>query len=118
MNKQFLALILCAMASAAMAQGEIPLTDGEGWLASSKVEKTAYIVGANDLLVVEYITQQKNNAGLTKEESSVQGYWDGLEGETIEGLIETIDSFYENNPESMETPVMVVIWNSYVEPEN
>lgn len=117
LSRGLIGTCLFLLAAAAGAQEDIPLADGDSWMASSTVEKTAWISGANDMLVVEYITQQKSDTPPTEEQSSVPGYWDGLDDETINGLIETIDSFYENNPDSMDTPVMVVIWNTYVEPE-
>ena len=110
-------LLLFAAVAGAQDAEDIPLTDGVGWMASSTVEKTAYVVGANDLLVVEYIAQQKSDNPPTEEQSSIPGFWEALDGVTINEFIATLDSFYESNPDSMETPVMVVIWNTYVEPD-
>ncbi len=117
LSRAMIGACLLLLAAVAGAQEDIPLTAGDGWMASSTVEKTAYIVGANDLLVVEYITQQKSDNSPTEEQSSIPGYWNALDGVTINELIAAIDGFYVNNPDSMDTPVMVVIWNTYVEPE-
>ena len=42
-------------------------------------------------------------------------YWDGLEGTTLNQMVEVIDNWYEANPDELERPVLVVIWNEYVE---
>ena len=110
-------LLLFAAVAGAQDAEDIPLTDGVGWMASSTVEKTAYIVGANDLLVVEYISQLKSDNPPTEDQTSIHGYWNALDGVTIDELIATLDGFYDSNPNSMDTPVMVVIWNTYVEPD-
>ena len=110
------AAFLCLIGAVAAQADEIPLADGKSWMESTNVEKTAYIVGASNMLVVEYITQQKSGNPPTKEQSSVPGFWDNTEGVSIDQLIAAIDRFYKDNPGSMETPVLVVIWNTYVEP--
>ena len=101
-----------------LANEDIPLTDGDDWMQSSHVEKTAWVVGADNLLVVEYIKQQKSGNPPTEDQSTIPSYWNALDGMTINKLIAAIDEFYESNPGSMQTPVMVVIWNTFVEPED
>lgn len=51
----------------------------------------------------------------TNEQTSVTRYWDGLEGTTLNQMVEVIDNWYEANPDELERPVLVVIWNEYVE---
>ena len=100
----------------AFAQADdVPLTDGTMWNASSHVEKTAYLVGAANFLEVEYVVQQQSGNPPSDEQSAVREWWDGLEDETLNGLIAAIDSFYADNPDQLAVPVLVVIWKSFVD---
>jgi hypothetical protein len=108
-------LLLGALGTA-FAQGEdIPLTDGHLWQLSSHVEKTAYLIGAGNFLAVEYVVQQQSDSPPTDEQSSIRQFWDGLEDESLDDLINAVDRFYRDNPDEMEDPVLVVIWNTFIE---
>jgi hypothetical protein len=34
---------------------------------------------------------------------------------SLDELIDTVDAFYQDNPNQMTVPVLVVLWNSFVE---
>ena len=114
-----LSLSVGSIGTAAFAQDEevddIPLIDGTIWNASSEVEKESYLVGAGNFLTVEYVFQHQMENPPTNEQTSVTRYWDGLEGTTLNEMVEVIDNWYEANPDGLERPVLVVIWNEYVE---
>ena len=114
-------LIVGSAGTVAFAQDEevddIPLIDGNIWAVSTDVEKESYLVGAGNFLTVEYVFQQQMENPPTDEQSSVPRYWDGLEGSTINEMIADVDKWYEDNPDELEKPVLVVIWNEYVEEE-
>ena len=99
----------------ALAQDDPPLVDGTVWMESSRLEKEVYLVGADDFLTVEYIVQQQSEDPPTDEQSAISEWWTALEGSDFDDMVDTIDAWYAANPESMETPVLVVIWNSYVD---
>ena len=99
----------------AFAEEDIPLTDGTLWGESSHVEKTAYLVGAGNFLTVEYVVQQQSENQATDEQSSIRQFWDGLEDVSLDELIDAVDNFYQENPDKLTVPVLVVIWNSFVE---
>ncbi len=99
----------------AFAEEDIPLTEGTLWGESSRVEKTAYLVGAGNFLTVEYVVQQQSDTQPTDEQSSIRQFWDGLEDVSLDELIDAVDNFYQENPDKQTVPVLVVIWNSFVE---
>ena len=119
--KNFTSVCLLAMlmfASSIVSADDEPFVNGDGWAASSASEKTAYIVGAGDFMTMEYVSQMKfAKPTPTPEQTTVQSYWKGLEGQTMDSLVQTVDDWYEANPDSMDTPVLVVIWKQVVEPK-
>ena len=119
--KNFTSLFLLTMlmfASSIVAADDEPFVNGDGWAASSASEKTAYIVGAGDFMTMEYVSQMKfAKPTPTPEQTTVQSYWEGLDGHTMNSIVQTVDDWYVANPDSMDTPVLVVIWNELVEPK-
>lgn len=113
--------VACLLAGAfgtAFAQNEdIPLTDGHLWQLSSHVEKIAYLIGTGNFLAVEYVVQQQSENPPTDEQSSIRQFWDSLEDESLDDLINAVDRFYRDNPDELEDPVLVVIWNTFIETE-
>ncbi len=110
--------LVCLAISAfgtAYAEEDSPMADGVLWGESSHVEKTAYLVGAGNFLTVEYIVQQQSGNPPTDEQSSITRWWSGVENTSLDDLIATADAFYRDNPNQMTVPVLVVIWNAYVE---
>ncbi len=110
--------LLCLAVGAfdtAFAEEDTPLTDGTLWGESSHVEKTAYLVGAGNFPTVEYVVQQQSDTQPTDEQSSIRQFWDGLEDVSLNELIDAVDNFYQENPDKLTVPVLVVIWNSFVE---
>ena len=107
--------ILTGAFGTAFAEEDSPMAAGVMWEESSQVEKTAYLVGAGNFLTVEYIVQQKSENPPTDEQSAIRRWWDELEGVSLDELIDTVDAFYRDNPNQMTVPVLVVLWNSFVE---
>lgn len=110
--------VVCLLVGAfgtAFAEDDSPMADGVMWEESSHVEKTAYLVGAGNFLTVEYIVQQKSENQPSDEQSAIRRWWDELEDVSLDELIETVDTFYRDNPNQMTVPVLVVIWNAFVE---
>jgi hypothetical protein len=96
---------------------EVPLIDGSIWAESTEVEKESYLVGAGNFMTVEYVFQKQMKDPPTDEQSAVPRYWHAIEDVTLNDMIGAIDSWYAENPDKLETPVLVVIWNEYVEKE-
>ena len=110
-------LLVLAFGTASAQEDDFPMTDGPLWEASSRVEKTAYLVGAGNFLEVEYVVQQQSENPPTDDQSSVRQFWDGLEDESLDGLIDAVDAFYRDNPDQSTVPVLVVLWNTFVDTE-
>ena len=112
------ACIAFCLLLAAGAQAEpIPMADGTMWKASSRVEKTAYIVGVNNFMTVEIISQDQSGNPPTEEQSVARRFWDSSDGVSLDQCIDAIDSWYEAHPDQLSVPVMVVIWKVFVEKE-
>jgi len=101
----------------AYADEEVPLIDGTLWAASSEPEKVSYLIGMGNFMLVEYLTQTEHaDPKPTRDQTMVQDFWDGFEDETLDGTIEAVDNWYAANPDDLAKPVIVVIWNIFVEP--
>lgn len=110
-----LACLAMSAFGTAYAEDDSPMAEGVMWGESSHVEKTAYLVGAGNFLTVEYIVQQQSGNPPTDEQSSISRWWAGVGDVSLDDLIATADNFYRDNPNQMTVPVMVVLWNAYVE---
>ena len=108
-------LVVAAFGTAFAQEEDSPMVAGVLWGESSHPEKTAYLVGAGNLLTVEYIVQQKSDNQPSDEQSSIRQWWNGLEDVSLDDLINTVDTWYQENPEELQVPVLVVLWNSYIE---
>ena len=94
---------------------EAPLVDGNVWSVSSEEEKEAYLIGAGNFMTVEYIVQSKADTAPSDDQSAISDWYNALEATTINDIVAAVDAFYAANPGSMDTPVLVVIWNAFVE---
>ena len=117
LKRSIVALASLAMSAfgTAFAEEDSPMVDGVMWEESSHVEKIAYLVGAGNFLTVEYIVQQKSENPPADEQTSIDEWWEAIEGTSLDDLIATVDAYYRDNPRQMTVPVLVVIWNTYVE---
>lgn len=91
------------------------LADGNAWVASSEPEKEAYLYGVGNMMTVEYIVQDKATTAPTDEQSSIRRWWNALEAVDVEEVMARVDAWYAANPDKLAEPVLVVIWNEYVE---
>ena len=110
-------LLVGAFGMVSAQEVDVPLNDGALWQASSQVEKTAYLVGAANFLEVEYVVQQQSDNKATDDQSAIRRWWDALKDDSLDDLINAVDAFYRDNPDQMTVPVLVVIWNTFVETE-
>ena len=110
-------LLVATFGTASAQDADVPLNDGALWQASSQVEKTAYLVGAANFLEVEYVVQQQSDNKATDDQSAIRRWWDALQDDSLDDLINAVDAFYRDNPDQMTVPVLVVIWNTFVETE-
>jgi len=107
--------LLVSLPYATLASEDIPLVDGELWKQSSVAEKKSYLVGAGNLMVVEYLYQNGSKQVPSDDQTVVQRMYKATDGVTLDGLIGQIDQWYQKHPDKMKEPVLVVIWHEIVE---
>ena len=109
-------LATMAVPTAAIGNEDVPLVDGALWVKSSHSEKISYLVGAGNLMVVEYLFQTGSKNMPSDDQTIIQRLYKATDGQTLDGLIERIDTWYQDHPDKMNEPVLVVIWKDIVEP--
>ena len=110
--------ILTLMASlprSVSASGDVQLADGGLWTKSSRAEKVAYIVGAGNMMVVEYLYQEGAKQKPSDDQTIIQRLFKASDGITLDAIIDRIDQWYKMHPDQMKEPVIVVIWRELVE---
>ena len=110
---------------AASAQKElekyIPLCKGEVWQKADSNSKVAFIWGAAHVILIENILMEKTPE-LRKENFSAKV----VEARaartaagarmTINQVVDSIDQYYKDHPDKLETTVREVIWNVMIKP--
>ena len=107
--------LLVSLPAAGSASEDVPLADGELWSKSSRPEKVAYIVGAGNMMVVEYLYQEGAKQKPTDDQTIIQRLYNASDGISLDEIIDRIDQWYKTHPDKMKEPVLVVIWNELVE---
>ncbi len=110
----------CVIAAVLLTAGpafasDVPFIDGKLWEDSAPVLKRAYLIGVSNLLNAEYALQ-KEFGPPPDDQTSIQRFYDSVENVTLDGAIERIDRWYEQNPDQMDTTVLEVIWLDMVRP--
>lgn len=109
--------LMVSLPSAGLAGEDVPLADGGLWTKSSRAEKVAYIVGAGNMMVVEYLFQEAAKKRPSDDQTVIQRFYRGVDNLTLDDLIGRIDQWYKKNPDKLKEPVLVVIWQDVVEPK-
>lgn len=97
---------------------------GESWVKSSDGEKLAYLFGIDSAIAVEYFINSKESANSAKAGKKPvytlspfeRGWMDAFKNVTRSELVKEVNAWYAAHPESLEKPVMSVIWNQFVAP--
>ena len=105
-----------SMSGVASGDEDVPLVNGEHWTKSSRAEKVAYIVGAGNLMVLEYLYQGEAKQKPTDDQTVIQRFYKGVDGLSLDELINRIDQWYSKHPDKLKEPVLVVVWHDIVEP--
>jgi hypothetical protein len=95
------------------AQKELPFPDGENWPTATEREKLAYLLGIMNLALVEYQLHGPD----PKHRTTVSKLVKATDGMTLRQIMETVDTFYQSNPDLQRQPVIEVIWFELVEPK-
>ena len=107
--------LMVSLPSAGFASEDVPLADGELWSKSSRFEKIAYVVGAGNMMVVEYLYQEGAKQKPSDDQTIIQRLYKAADGVTLDEMINRIDQWYKTHPDKMKEPVLVVIWNELVQ---
>ena len=109
-------MLLAGWTSGILAKEEIkaPLLTGQTWVEMSRDQKTAYIWGAGDVVdleqeLMEIYPELKRDSFVTK---AVEGIGDV----TMNDIVATVDSFYEENPDKLNLSVIRVVWDTMIKP--
>lgn len=112
----FSLLALIAFLPGSAFAEDVPIVDGALWSQSSKVEKKAYLVGASNLLSVEYAYQTRNGNPPDREQTTVQDFFTKIDNISLDETIQRVDDWYQKNPDRLDMAVLAVIWVDMVEP--
>jgi hypothetical protein len=97
-------VLLCALATAALAANKGYLWNGTHWKDMSPEIKVAYVKGIGNMADFE------NAAGGSGMAACIsKGFVDELKTKTIAQVIAEVDKYYKGNPAKMDMPVIAVI---------
>jgi hypothetical protein len=97
-------VLLCALATAALAANKGYLWNGTHWKNMSPEIKVAYVKGIGNMADFE------NAAGGSGMAACIsKGFVDELKTKTIAQVIAEVDKYYKGNPAKMDMPVIAVI---------
>ena len=94
---------------------EMPVLTGEQWQGLQPDTKIAFIWGIGHVVTIEEHVLQRHPE--LKHEGFVAKLAEGLRGVPMSTIIQTVDGFYQKNPDDLDLPVMRVIWARIVKPK-
>jgi len=97
-------VMLCALATAALAAEKGFLWEGTHWKDMSPDLKVAYVKGIGNMADFEIAA-----AGSAPPPCISKGFVDELKTRTIAQVIAEVDKYYKENPGKMDMPVIAVI---------
>jgi len=94
---------------------EMPVLNGESWQTLQPDTKIAFIWGIGHVVTVEEHVIQRHPE--LQRSGFVSKLAEGLRGVPMSSIIEQIDSYYRQNPDDLDLPVMRVMWSQIVRPK-
>jgi hypothetical protein len=94
---------------------EMPILRGEQWQTFQHDTKVAFIWGIGHVVTIEEHVKQRHPELQRKGFESKLA--EGLKGVPMNSIIQTVDSYYQRNPDDLDLPVMRVIWAQIVKPK-
>jgi len=94
---------------------EMPVLTGEQWQNLHPETKLAFIWGIGHVVTIEENVQQRHPE--LQRKGFVAKLAEGLRGVPMNDVMQTVDTYYRNNPEDLDLPVMRVIWREIVKPK-
>ena len=99
--------------SATPAKQEWRMPTGEHWSNATDTERRAYVLGILNMAMVEY----QLSGPSPKHRTTVPRLVKALDGMAVPQIVETVDAYYEANPEKQQQPIIEVIWFQMVAPK-
>ena len=98
------------------AKADAVMVTGKHWVESSQQLKKAYLLGVANVLDVEEAYYGTNPASDAQSyiPRAVKGLTAG--GYTVDTVLSRLDAWYAANPESLDRPVLEIIWVEMVVP--
>ena len=95
---------------------EMPVLTGDIWVKMTPDSKLAFIWGAGHVVTIEQVLMQQYPE--LKRESFVLKVAESQAASTVKmrDVVTTVDNYYAQNPDKLETPVMHVIWDMMIKP--
>ncbi|MCP5159922.1 MAG: hypothetical protein H6974_07690 [Gammaproteobacteria bacterium] len=92
---------------------ELPFPGGKEWPTATEREKIAYLLGILNMAMIEYQFTGPN----PKHRTAVEKLVESLDGLSLHQIMETVDAYYQANPDQQQRPIFEVIWFEMVEPK-
>jgi len=99
----FCALAVLVLAGGALAQGKAALWDGNQWTQMPYDAKVGYVAGAGNLADFDASASKGKYGVITRAFSSE------LKAKTVGQIVESVDKYYQENPNKLSTTVLEVI---------
>jgi hypothetical protein len=110
----FSVAMILAMTCGIAVAADIPLVDGTHWVKSTEEVKKAYLVGVSNVIQLEVAYQADNPT--PEGRSLAPRAAKGMTGQTLSGVLESLDKWYGAHPEQLQRPVLETIWFEMVVP--
>ncbi|HJV37155.1 hypothetical protein [Geomonas sp.] len=94
---------------------EMPVLVGTEWQALDQNAKITFVWGIGHVVTIEERVEERHPE--LKRRGFVAKLAEGLRGMPMNSIVQQIDSFYQNNPDKIDLPVMRVIWGQIVKPK-
>lgn len=93
----------------------MPVLTGDQWQRMDPDSKLAFIWGVGHVVTIEEHVVQRHPD--LKREDFVAKLAEGLRGIPMNNIVQTVDNYYQANPQDRDLPVMRVIWRQIVKPK-
>ena len=93
---------------------DMPVLTGDVWQKMTADERVAFVWGIGHVVTIEQQTAERRPE--LKREGFADKMAEGLNGVSMNSIVQKVDEYYQANPDDLEAPVMEVIWDELVKP--
>jgi len=97
-------------------EAEMPVLKGDLWVKMTPESKLAFIWGAGHVITIEQMLMQQYPE--LKRDSFVLKVAEANAGSNMKmnDVVAVVDTYYAENPDNLDTPVIHVIWDTLIKP--